>query len=530
MKKTYFIKILLMNIFIGLAIYIALISLVANILYAIFPSTEQDYKDSIYKELKTDFKINTLYRDIDDEELLNELKLILCTMANIDELQGAYNYGYIIDADTHDIVEDSSMGEFVREDKYAICRTNPSFIDVNGEEIKRYVVNTKNTGYDRYKYLPGGEQLGLDGYSFGTKFFYGEDLLKFQMEYKNILKEDIDDFNSSYGYASDIISMLLKPCITYEFYDKIKSASGKEYIIFYYSYNDLDYKSVYMQTESGALEKCYIKDTKMKKPEYNESVYVHPIMVKDIFSKFMLIMLVIIVFIVFINSIIKYVMKKSSYDKEQYRNALMDAMAHDLKSPLMSMSGYAENLKENVHTEKRDYYVDSILENIKYMNKIINDDLEISRMDYMNLDIKKEKVNLISIFNELIDHYKDEISEKNLTVNIDGEFVVNADERMMKIVIENLVTNFIYYSSDNGSVNITGQGKELAVANTTDVTFKGNLKRLLDPFVKEDSSRSGRKGTGLGLSIVSRVLDRHKLKYKLKYDKSDKIFSFIIRK
>ncbi|MBQ9488552.1 MAG: hypothetical protein IJU80_01315, partial [Lachnospiraceae bacterium] len=66
------------------------------------------------------------------------------------------------------------------------------------------------------------------------------------------------------------------------------------------------------------------------------------------------------------------------------------------------------------------------------------------------------------------------------------------------------------------------------VQNTTDIEYKGSLKKLWEPFVRGEDSRTGR-GTGMGLAIVANVLDRHSWKYQLKYDKEKKLFLCLVK-
>lgn len=76
-----------------------------------------------------------------------------------------------------------------------------------------------------------------------------------------------------------------------------------------------------------------------------------------------------------------YMTRKTRYDRQEYRRNMTNAMAHDLKTPLMAMSGYAENLLANVHTDKRQQYAEAISENVRRMNGMIEQMLEIDRLE-----------------------------------------------------------------------------------------------------------------------------------------------------
>lgn len=76
-----------------------------------------------------------------------------------------------------------------------------------------------------------------------------------------------------------------------------------------------------------------------------------------------------------------YLTRKSRYERQEYRRNMTNVMAHDLKTPLMAMSGYAENLLANVHTDKRQQYAEAISENVRKMNGMIEQMLEIDRLE-----------------------------------------------------------------------------------------------------------------------------------------------------
>lgn len=77
----------------------------------------------------------------------------------------------------------------------------------------------------------------------------------------------------------------------------------------------------------------------------------------------------------------RYMKAKSAYDMKCYRIETTNAMAHDLKTPLTAISGYAENLLSQVQVDKREYYAKAILSNIEYMDQMIHDILELSKSE-----------------------------------------------------------------------------------------------------------------------------------------------------
>lgn len=225
---------------------------------------------------------------------------------------------------------------------------------------------------------------------------------------------------------------------------------------------------------------------------------------------------------------VTYLKNRHVFMTKEYRNVLMDSMAHDLKSPLMAASGYADSLREHVNDEKRDHYAEQIQKSVKYMNEIVMKNLEILKYDKEHKKCIRKEVNVRKLFEEVLDRYQDELEANELKVSREGELIAKGDEELLQKVAENLITNCIRYTPKGGSVRINFEKRGFSVQNETEIAYTGSLKHLWEPFVRGDESRTG-KGTGLGLAIVANVLDRHSWKYKLNYDKETKTFTCMVK-
>ncbi|MBP1591591.1 MAG: HAMP domain-containing histidine kinase, partial [Oscillospiraceae bacterium] len=138
--------------------------------------------------------------------------------------------------------------------------------------------------------------------------------------------------------------------------------------------------------------------------------------------------------------------KKKIDFKDEYRRSVINSLSHDLKTPLTIISGCAENLKENVDPEKREFYEDAIIENAKYTEKIINDALELSRSENNSKAPEFEKFELRPMAEEIIKKYDVPASERRVTVNITGNSSVKADRKMINQLLENLISNAVKYT------------------------------------------------------------------------------------
>ena len=270
------------------------------------------------------------------------------------------------------------------------------------------------------------------------------------------------------------------------------------------------------------------------------NTYTVHFMLSDNFTKaYLSVMILIALIYLFIDAGICLLISKISYEKlkgfyrnEDYRKALMSSMAHDLKTPLTVMSGYAENLKENVQTEKRVHYADSILENTAYMNGIISDVLELSKVEDSKTKESFEKLDFCQIAKETGDRYSQAMEDKNLTLDIKGSFIRKANKKGIERVLDNIIGNAVKYTSEGGTIKVYAKDTPFSrhamiIENTPIVPLTVKADTLWEPFVKDDSSRSENNGTGLGLSIVRNILSSYGFRAKIKSQNND--FKIIIK-
>lgn len=232
---------------------------------------------------------------------------------------------------------------------------------------------------------------------------------------------------------------------------------------------------------------------------------------------------VVAIFISILAAYIKYTKLCTMYTMEDYRRTLTDSMAHDLKSPLMAISGYAENLRENVNTEKKDHYAESIISNVQYMNDIILNILQLSKLESGTIKLNKEKIELSKLIKDNMEKYEEILSENNLEVKIENSAKVKGDANLLSQAFDNLLSNAIKYSDPDSTVeivledNIIKGVKRVVISNLCSIEPEVEVTDLWKPFVKGDDSRSNKMGTGIGLTISKNIFEMHGFKQKLSY-------------
>ena len=199
----------------------------------------------------------------------------------------------------------------------------------------------------------------------------------------------------------------------------------------------------------------------------------------------------------------KNIINKTKYAMEDYQRDLTNHLAHDIKTPLMAIGGYTENIMEGqLSDEEQKEYLSAILKNIEFTDSIINRTLLLNRLDNSS-EMKSEKISVEKSVSDAISKYKPMFEEKNIRITTEGSAEVKADRTSFEKIVENLVSNAVKYTPENGTVKITADKKQLIVSNT--VKEKIDTKELKTPFVRGDKSRSNTDGCGLGLSIAERA-------------------------
>ena len=228
------------------------------------------------------------------------------------------------------------------------------------------------------------------------------------------------------------------------------------------------------------------------------------------------------VFVLFVAMLLVWIenMKnKAKYAMEDYQRDLTNNLAHDIKTPLMAIGGYTENIMEGNLTEKeREDYLSHILENVSFADNLVNRTLQLNKMGETKLN--KEKIKVEEVFEKAIQKYAPMLDEKNIKYTVNGSCEVKAEPVSFEALVENLVSNAVKYTQENGEINGIFNSESFTITNT--VAEKIDTKDLKTPFVRGDKSRSNVKGSGLGLSIADKSAISNNM--KLKISCSDKEF------
>lgn len=198
----------------------------------------------------------------------------------------------------------------------------------------------------------------------------------------------------------------------------------------------------------------------------------------------------------------KDVRNKARYAFEDYQRDLTDHLAHDIKTPLMAISGYAENvLKGKLTDEEQTEYLNAILDNVSFTDSLISRTLYLNHMG--GKSAVKEPISLNAMAEDILGKYTLLLHEKKIVYSVSGNAEVHADRTAMETIIENLISNAVKYTPNDGTLRIAMDKKHMTFINS--VSEKMDTKELKRPFVRGDAARSNADGNGLGLAIAERA-------------------------
>ena len=195
--------------------------------------------------------------------------------------------------------------------------------------------------------------------------------------------------------------------------------------------------------------------------------------------------------------------------REELRREFTANVSHELKTPLTSISGFAELMKSGT-VDNKDIvdFSTSIYDEAKRLISLVNDIIKISKLDENSVPFDDEPVDISQIVRLTAERLKPVADKDNITIEYsDNKAFVNGNYTIIEEMIFNLVDNAVKYNKKGGQVKIsvedTGKHIKIAVSDTGIGIKKADFDKIFERFYRVDKSHSKEiGGTGLGLSIV----------------------------
>lgn len=222
---------------------------------------------------------------------------------------------------------------------------------------------------------------------------------------------------------------------------------------------------------------------------------------------------------------------------ERARNLMLSDIAHDLRTPITTIAGYAKALNDGLVTsdEKRTEYLEAIEHKAKRMSDLITLLFDYVRLDSEKFSLHMERTDVTELLRENVALLYADVEAKQMEfeIEIPEESVwLNVDRLQFSRVISNLINNALKHNAANTIITIDMKQEK----NKIQIIVKDNGKiidpfiaeHIFEPFVVADASRDSKGGSGLGLSIVKKIVEMHGWSIELLQDFERREKSFVI--
>ena len=216
-----------------------------------------------------------------------------------------------------------------------------------------------------------------------------------------------------------------------------------------------------------------------------------------------------------------YTLEKSyrkNAETEAQRRDFTNAMAHEMKTPLGVIRGFAENLLEDPETGKREYYLRQIIGQTEEMDGAVKEMIQVSRLDSEDLALSRERIDLSELLEEEMERIAVRTEERRIEVRLrhTGAVIVEGDRALLEKAFRCLLDNAVSYNRDEGIIAIDVDEERCVMANTGDPIPEEDLSRVCEMLWT--GSREGRtraseeKHLGMGLYLADRIFRLHGMK------------------
>jgi PAS domain S-box-containing protein len=201
------------------------------------------------------------------------------------------------------------------------------------------------------------------------------------------------------------------------------------------------------------------------------------------------------------------------------KDKFFSIIAHDLKSPLSGLLGFTEILADEfdeLQMEEVKEFIGHSHQSAKNLNALLENLLEWSRIQTGNFAFEPSKVNVESVFDDIISLFNQNARNKKIRIekNVDTAKDVFADKNMFKTIVRNLVSNAIKFTKENGSVYLTALANEKFVTISVQDTGIGLSQANIDKLFRIDVNyttpgTNQERGTGLGLILCKELVEKN---------------------
>ena len=202
--------------------------------------------------------------------------------------------------------------------------------------------------------------------------------------------------------------------------------------------------------------------------------------------------------------------------QDETRQKFISDISHEFQTPLTSIQGFANILKEeDLPKEQRVKYANIILYNSKRLSSLAKNMLQLTLLDREEIELELTNYSLVEQMNRVISTQENQAMEKNIEIVFEmpkKEIFIEGDEQRLEQVWTNIISNAIKYTNEGGLITITmkknSKNIEISIEDTGIGMSKEVVSHIFERFYREDKARNV-EGNGLGLAIVKSIVDLH---------------------
>jgi PAS domain S-box-containing protein len=201
------------------------------------------------------------------------------------------------------------------------------------------------------------------------------------------------------------------------------------------------------------------------------------------------------------------------------KSEFLASMSHELRTPLHTIIGFSELLTEELEgplNDKQKRFLGHILQDSRHLLELINEILDLSKIEAGRLELQKEQVDFAGCLEEVIAGIEQQALAKNIRVEVRNQFrgSLYADRVRVKEILYNLLSNGLKFTPDGGQVwvetLVRGQQLHVTVGDTGIGVHPEEHQTIFEKFYQVGSTTNGtREGTGLGLPITRKLVELH---------------------
>lgn len=208
-------------------------------------------------------------------------------------------------------------------------------------------------------------------------------------------------------------------------------------------------------------------------------------------------------------------------EAERENKTLISNIAHDLRTPITAVKGYAEGLMDGVADtpEKREKYIRTIYSKTNEIDTLINELTLYAKIDTNRIPYNFARLNVAEYFNDCVEEVGLDLESKDIALSyynyVDEDVQIIADPEQLRRVIHNIIGNSVkYQDKQRGRIHIrikdVGDFIQVEIEDNGRGITAGDLPYIFDRFFRADASRnSATGGSGIGLSIVKKIIEDH---------------------